>query len=85
MNTLHTIKQKAKAIEPIVRIGKNGITDNQVNEVKKVLKTKKLVKIKLLKSFVKGKDRKKIAKELAEKSGGKLIDCVGHVVVLWKR
>ncbi|MBN2367735.1 ribosome assembly RNA-binding protein YhbY [Candidatus Woesearchaeota archaeon] len=76
------LRAKAKLLEPIVRIGKKGLTDETIKEIKRHLKKRKLVKVKILKST---EDRKKIAKELAKKTGAELIDAVGFVVVLFYR
>lgn len=79
------LKEKGKALEPIIRIGKNGLTDNVISEVKKHLKKNKIIKIKFLRSFIKGKDRKKIAQEIATKTNSVLMDQVGFVIVLCKK
>ncbi len=79
------MKSKAHALEPLVRIGKNGLTESTVLQVKRVLLKRKLVKIKLLRSFVESNDRKKAGKELAAKTGAELIEQIGFTVVLYKR
>jgi RNA-binding protein len=78
------LKNKARLIEPVIRIGKSGLTENAVDEIKKQLKKKKLIKIKFLKSFISDKNKKHVANEIAEKTQSTLIDMVGFVVVLWK-
>ena len=77
--------EKAKALEPVLRIGKNGLTEGMLKEIKEQLKRKKLIKIKFLKSAMEGKDKKKFSGEVAEKTGGEVVYQVGFVVVLWKR
>ena len=77
--------EKAKALEPILRIGKNGLTEGMVKEIKEQLKRKKLINIKFLKAAMEGKDKKKFSAEVAEKTGGEVVYQVGFVVVLWKR
>ncbi len=79
------LKSKAVALEPVVRIGKAGINDNIIKEIKKQLKKKELIKVKLLGSFVKGKDKKLLADELAEKANAIIVHKVGFVVVLYKK
>lgn len=79
------LKSKARLLEPLVRIGKNGLTDQTVNQVKLMIKKRKLVKVKFLRAFLDTHDRKSAAKELAEKTGAEVIDQVGFVVVLYKR
>jgi len=70
-------------LQPLVRIGKNGINDSIIAEIVKQLKKHKLVKIKLLQSFE--CDRKKVAKELALNTSSELISAVGGSVVLYRR
>lgn len=81
----HYLKQKAKALTPTIQIGKKGITDSLIEEIKKQVKKRNLVKIKILKSFAEKEDRKSIAALLAEKTDSVLIDQVGFIVVLGKK
>lgn len=76
-------KEMAKGLEPLLRIGKNGLNEGTVKEIKKMLEKRKLVKIKMLKTFA--EDRKKAAKDIADKTDSVLVDSVGFVVVLGKK
>ncbi|MBA3064322.1 RNA-binding protein [Candidatus Woesearchaeota archaeon] len=78
------LKEKAKILEPVIRIGKNGLTESTIKEIKKQLNKKKLIKVKLLRAFVKGKDKKLVANKIAEETNSRLIDLVGFVIVLYK-
>lgn len=80
-----SFKSKARMMEPLLRIGKNGLTDSVVLQVKKLVDKRKLVKIKFLRSFLDNNDRKIAAKRLVESTGAELVDQVGFVVVLYKR
>lgn len=84
-NPKKLLKARAKAEKPIVQIGKNGITDGMVSEIDLLLKRKKLVKVRLLKSFHEENDRKEAAKELAERTNSEIIDQTGFVVALYRR
>ena len=79
------LRQKAKALPVTCWIGTNGITDAAINEIKKMIKKRKLVKVRLLKNFAEGKDEKAVAKEVAQKAGAEVIQAIGSVVVLYKR
>jgi RNA-binding protein len=81
----HEIKQKAKLLRPTIQIGKNGVTESLIEEIKKQIKKSRLVKIKLLKGFVEANDRKKVSKEIADETDSVLIDQVGNVIVLRKK
>ena len=79
------VLEEARSLEPIVRIGKNGLTENLIKELKIHLKKRKLIKVKLLKSFIGEKNRKDLAKEIADKTDSKVIQQIGFVVVLKKQ
>lgn len=79
------LRGKAKLMEPLVRIGKNGITDSVVEQVRRLLVKRELVKIKFLRSFIDNNDRKAGSKRLAAKLGAELIDQVGFVLVLYRK
>ena len=69
-------------LEPVVRIGKSGLSESVLGEIKKHLKKKKLIKIKMLQAFVSGKDKKVLAKEIADAVDGIVVHTVGFVVVI---
>ena len=81
---LNNKKEKAKTLEPVIRIGKNGLTESTIKEIKKQLNKKNLIKVKLLRAFISDKNKKDIAKEIAQKTNSQLIDLVGFVVVLYQ-
>jgi RNA-binding protein len=76
---------KAKALEPTARIGKSGITDTQIADIKKQLEKRKIIKIRFLQSFIADKDKNRIMAELAEKVNARIIQKIGFVIVLQKR
>ena len=77
--------EEAKKLNPDIRIGKAGLTEGMINEIKLQLKVKKLVKVKMLKPAFEEIGKKKLAMEIAEKTGGEIVQQVGFVVVLWRR
>jgi len=85
MISLKELKTKAMNLEPIINVGKAGLTDSVIEEIKVQLKKRKLIKIKFLKSAIENKDKKQLAQELAEKTESNIIHKVGFVVVLYKK
>jgi RNA-binding protein len=77
-------REKAKQMQPVIWIGKKGITPELIEEIKKQVKDKKLIKIKLLKSALNDKSVKEMAEEICEQTSSTLIDKVGHVIVIEK-
>ena len=78
------LKEKAKTLEPVIRVGKNGLTESTIKEIKKQLNKKKLIKVKLLRAFINNRNKREAAKEIAQKTNSQIIDLVGFVIVLWK-
>lgn len=81
-------RAKAEAVHgrADVIIGKRGLTDAVVQEIKRRLKKKKVLKVKLLRSAVEvmGMDRRRIASEVAKAVGARLIDVRGRTFILLK-
>ncbi len=77
-----TLRSKAKNLEPILRIGKNGLTDNVIAEINKLLKKKKLIKIKLLRFPNEKNNKKDLIKKIVNETNSELIESVGNVIVI---
>lgn len=81
---LYQLKSDASKLNPIINIGKFGITESVIEELKKHIKENRLVKVKVLKSAEGEKDLKTIAEELAQSTQSTLIEVRGRTVVLYK-
>lgn len=69
-------------LKATIRIGKGGVTQGTLDEIRHQLDQHGVVKVKMLGAFTDSHDRKETARELAAKVGAKLIHSVGGVVVL---
>ena len=81
---LKDAKTKAQALSPMLRIGKSGLTDTVIDEIKSQLKKKKLIKIKILRAALDDKTKEELFKEMIDKSGAVLVTKVGFVITLLK-
>ncbi len=84
MPTLKDLKSKALHLEPTIRVGKNGMTDSIVEEIICQLKKRKMVKIKMLKSFADGVEKEVFFKDLEKNTRAKIVHRVGFIVTLYK-
>jgi RNA-binding protein len=76
---IRKFKAAAQLLEPMLKVGKAGLSDGFIASVSDVLDQHELVKIK----FAEFKDQKKeLAPLLAEKTGSHLVMRVGNVMVL---
>lgn len=85
MSLKHELAEKGKLLEPVLIIGKNGLNESVVKEIKLQLKKKKLIKVKYLRNALGDGSRKEFANKIAEETDSELINAVGLVVVLKKR
>lgn len=75
-------KSRAQHLEPVVRIGKAGLSDALLRSVDEALAHHGLIKVK----FDAFKEQKRaLAPVLAEKTSSHLVTLVGHVAVLFRR
>ncbi|MHB8103454.1 MAG: YhbY family RNA-binding protein [Methanosarcina sp.] len=81
---LYQLKSEANQINPILNIGKNGVTETLIEELNKQMKVNRLVKVRILKSAEEGKDVKVIAEEIANATRSTLIEVRGKTVVLYR-
>jgi RNA-binding protein len=79
------LRSIGKTLTPILNVGKSGLTESMITEIKRQLQKQKLIKIKMRTSSLEGVDKKAFAKEIAEKTEAQLIEQVGFVLVLHKK
>ncbi|MFW6013808.1 MAG: YhbY family RNA-binding protein [Nanoarchaeota archaeon] len=78
------IKKQAKNLKPLVRVGKSGLTNTLLEEIKKHLKKRRLVKVKFLKNSP-YENIKDLAEEIANSAQCEIITVMGLTVVFYKK
>ena len=66
-----------------INIGKSGVNENVIAEIKRQLEANELVKIKFAKNVARDKD--KYIDDIVTQTKAKLIDVRGHVAVIYKK
>jgi len=86
MKNIEDLKRLSREIKPNIRIGKKGLSDNLILEVKKSFKNNKIVKIRLLKSFpIESKGAlTELARIISQKTGSEVIQIIGNSFSLYK-
>ena len=78
---IRQLKATAQRLDPILKVGKAGLSDGFLRSLDEALTQHELVKIK----FAEFKEQKKeLAPQLAEKTSSHLIMRVGNVAVLYR-
>jgi RNA-binding protein len=76
------LRSLAHHLEPVVLVGKQGVTDTLVRSASEALEAHELVKVR----FNEFKDEKQaLAEEIARRTGAEVVGIVGHVATLYKR
>ena len=76
------LKGKAHALEPVVMVGKSGVTQNLIKLTKDSLAAHELIKVR----FVDFKEEKKhLTQEIAEKTNSVMVGMIGHVAILYRQ
>ena len=76
------LKGQAHNLEPMVQIGKNGLTDGAIHSINAALSAKELIKIK----FREFKDDKKdISEKITAETLSLMVGMIGHTLILFKQ
>ena len=75
-------KQNIHDLKPVIRIGKNGVTENIINDIKNLVRKKKIVKIKVLRSALNSATINDIADRIVKETNLKIVQLRGHSMVV---
>jgi len=76
------LRSQAHHLEPIVLIGKHGITDGTIESIDRVLETRELIKIK----FREFKDEKlSLSEKITELTNSQVVGVIGHTVIIFRQ
>lgn len=67
-----------------MQIGKSGLTEGVIAEIRKQLAKKKIVKVKFLRNIIDKNDKQELFDQIAAKTSSKILGKVGFCVVLKK-
>ena len=76
------LRSQAHHLEPVVLIGKDGITDGSIESINRVLETRELIKIK----FREFKDEKlSLSEKITEITNSQIVGVIGHAVIIFRQ
>ena len=76
------LRAMGSTIEPIVQVGKGGVTDNLVQQMDDVLEARELVKLRVLNNSP--EERDDIAGKIAAATGAAVAQTIGHTVLFYR-
>lgn len=78
------LRAQANSLEPIIQIGKDGISDNLIRQADDALDVRELIKIRVhLETAPEGP--KEFASKLSEFLGAEVIQVIGGVIVIYRK
>ena len=76
------LRSQAHHLEPVVLIGKHGITDGTIESMNRVLEARELIKIK----FREFKDEKlSLSEKITELTNAQIVGVIGHTVIIFRQ
>jgi len=76
------LRSQAHHLEPVVLIGKQGITDGTIESIDRVLEARELIKIK----FREFKDEKlSLSEKITELTNSQVVGVIGHTVIIFRQ
>ncbi|MGC9324995.1 MAG: ribosome assembly RNA-binding protein YhbY [Desulfomonilia bacterium] len=72
----------AHALDPVVRIGKQGITETVIESVHEALDAQELIKVKFI-DFK--EERKDLSRRLEQLCSGELVGMIGNIAILYRQ
>ncbi|MEM1589080.1 MAG: YhbY family RNA-binding protein [Candidatus Bathyarchaeia archaeon] len=79
------LKREFGSEKPTVWVGKGQISEDLIREIEKQLDKRETIKVKILKTALKGMKATEIAAEVSKRIGAELIEVRGHTFILHKR
>lgn len=76
------LRKAAHNLEPIVRLGKEGFTDNQIKTILEAIEGRELIKVKILQNAI--VEKQEVAKEIEEKTGCEVVGIIGRTIIIYK-
>lgn len=77
------LRGQANTMQPILQIGKNGLSENSIKQIDDALEARELIKITVLETS--GEDTREIAHEIAHEVNAEVIQVIGSKFVLYRK
>lgn len=76
------LRSEANQLQPLIQIGKNGLTESVVELVEEALEAKELIKLSILQNCA--EDKNDIAKKLEEVQDLHIVQIIGSTIVVYR-
>lgn len=77
------LKSLAMTMEPVIHVGKSGVTPELITSVDEAIEKRELIKLAVLKNCM--DDPKEIANVIAERTHSQVVQVIGKKIVLYRK
>lgn len=77
------LRAKANKLDPVVHVGKEGITESVIEQLDQALEAHELLKVRILETT--GRTTRSAAEELATATGSNVVQVIGGITVLFRQ
>lgn len=76
------LRKKAHDLDALVRIGKEGVTDNLIQSILDAIESRELIKVKILQNCE--EEKMKIMEQLSQCKEFEVVGIIGRTIILFK-
>ncbi|BBA50068.1 ribosome assembly RNA-binding protein YhbY [Fusobacterium varium] len=76
------LKKKAHELNPLVRIGKDGVTDSLIQSILEAIDSRELLKVKILQNCE--KEKEEVLEEFSKCSEFEVVGIIGRTIILFR-
>lgn len=76
------LRSKAHHLNPIFQVGKGGVNENMVKQIREALEARELIKISVLQNCE--YERDEVAESLSSGADADVVQIIGNIIVLYK-
>lgn len=76
------LRSKAHHLNPIFQVGKGGVNENMIKQIREALEARELLKVSVLQNC--DEDRDDVAEAIKKGADAELVQIIGNTIVLYK-
>ncbi|WP_394233033.1 ribosome assembly RNA-binding protein YhbY [Niallia oryzisoli] len=76
------LRSKAHHLNPIFQVGKGGVNENMIKQIREALEARELLKVSVLQNC--DEDRDEVAEAIVKGAAAELVQIIGNTIVLYK-
>ncbi|MCC3144237.1 ribosome assembly RNA-binding protein YhbY [Halanaerobium sp. Z-7514] len=77
------LRSQANKLNPVIHVGKEGVTDAVIEQLDQALEDHELLKVRILESV--GRSTRSCAEELATATAAEVVQVIGGIAVLFRQ